>query len=113
MTTRATAARQIPWARVARVVGGLAAAVALAYGTLIAFFIGAIVTTGCFFECNDPNPVGGLPILASAGLLAGATITATVWAVTTRRLWPLVKTVGTVSAGLGVIAALVLTSGTT
>jgi len=103
--------RPIPWMRIARVVGGIAAAVSFAYGALIALFVGAVITSGCFFECNDPNPVGGVPILALAAVLAGLTVATLVWAVTQRTYWPLVKHVGSVVAGIGFLFAIFAAAG--
>jgi hypothetical protein len=111
--THTTQPSQIPWKRIGRVVGGVSAAAAFAYGALITAFIGSVITSGCFFTCSDPNPVGGFPILMSAAAMAGAAVTALAWAVSGRRLWPLTKTVGGVVTGLGVIGALVATVGMT
>ncbi|MFP5310600.1 MAG: hypothetical protein ACLGIR_13600 [Actinomycetes bacterium] len=45
----------------------------LAYLVLGAAFLGFVLTTGCFFTCEDPQPEYGLPILG-IGVAAVGTI---------------------------------------
>ena len=62
-----------------RVTAGIAIAIAIGFGTLILFFVGAVTATGCFIECSDPNPIGGALLLAGAVFGAASTVTAVVW----------------------------------
>lgn len=95
---------------VLRVAVGIAIGIAAGLGTLILFFVGAVTATGCFFECSDPNPVGGGLLLAGAVACAALTVTSVVWgAIGCNRpvLW---KVAGTV-AGLATLVVLVSVSG--
>jgi hypothetical protein len=64
-----------------RVIVGAVVAAAAGWGTLIAWFVGIIEFTGCFISCGDPNPLGGVGLMAVAAGLLGATVAAVGFAI--------------------------------
>lgn len=91
--------RLSPEARtVLRVASGIAIAIAAGFLTLILYFVGAVTATGCFFECSDPNVVGGGLLLAGAVLSSALTVTAVVWGAIGWNRRVLVRVAGTVAA---------------
>lgn len=54
-------------------------AIGFGFTTLALFVIGSIEFSGCFFECSDPNPVGGSLLLAGSTLTAGVVFLALAW----------------------------------
>lgn len=95
---------------VLRVAAGIAVGIAAGFGTLILFFFGAITATGCFIECNDPNPVGGALLLAGAVFGAALTVASVVWGAIGWNRRVLVKVAAAV-AGLATLVVLVSLSG--
>ena len=93
---------------VLRVSAGIAIGIAAGFGTLILGFVGAVEATGCFFECTDPNPVGGGLLLAGAVLFAALTVTSVVWGAIgwNRRVLARVAASVAVLATLGMLATL-------
>jgi hypothetical protein len=80
------------WARWLAVVAGVA-------GLLVvgpALFIGSILYTGCFFECSDPDRIGGTVLLMSAAGLVALAVGAFGLAATGR--WATARTAAIVTA---------------
>lgn len=95
---------------VLRVATGIAIGIAAGFGTLILFFIGAVTASGCFIECNDPNPVGGGLLLAGAVACASLTVASVVWGAIGWNRRVLVRVAASVAA-LATLIVLVAVSG--
>ena len=96
--------------RVLRAVAGLVAAIALFFGAGIAYIIGAVVATGCFIGCNDPDPIAGIPILMAAVVLLALALAALWWALFNRhwsRVW---RALGIFGAVLTVVLVALVSS---
>lgn len=65
--------------RVLRAALGVMIGIAFGLTTLALFVIGSIEFSGCFFECSDPNPVGGSLLLAGSTLTGGLVFLALGW----------------------------------
>ncbi|NNF64796.1 MAG: hypothetical protein HKN07_11150 [Acidimicrobiia bacterium] len=93
----------------ARVILGVIAAGATAFGAFVAMAIGFIVTTGCFFSCDDPQPLIGIPLLLASVGLAAVSLGSLWWAFVDRH-WRTVLRVllflGAISAALLVVTAI-------
>lgn len=93
----------------ARVVLGVIAAAATAFGSFVAMIIGFILTTGCFISCDDPQPLIGIPLLIGASLLAALCLASLWWAFVDRKWRTVVRVLtflGTISAALLVVTAI-------
>lgn len=85
--------------RALRAVAGLVAAIALLFAAGIVYVVGAVVATGCFIECNDPNPTAGIPILMAAVVLLALALAALWWGLFNRqwsRVWTALGIMGAV-----------------
>lgn len=84
---------------------GIAIAIGLGLTTLALFFIGAVEFSGCFFECGEPNLIGGSLLLAGSAISTGLLFVAVAWGVGMNgRAW-LAKTF---LVGFGLVATLLL-----
>lgn len=94
--------------RMPRVLAGLALAGGLGFAAFWAFIIGAVLTTGCFFTCEEPNPLAGVPILVLSGVLAGGAVGAAAWSVTTVSIRWTARVIALPASVVGVVVALIL-----
>lgn len=93
----------------ARVLLGVIAAAATAFGAFIAMAIGYIFTTGCFFSCDDPQPLIGIPLLLAAVGLGAVSLGSLWWAFVDRHWRGAVRVLlflGTISAALLIVTAI-------
>ena len=93
----------------ARVILGVIAAAATAFGAFVAMAIGYIVTTGCFFSCDDPQPLIGIPLLLAAAGLASVSLGSLWWAFVDRhwrRVVRVLLVLGTIAAALLIVTAI-------
>lgn len=96
--------------RVLRAVAGLVAAIALLFAAGIAYIIGAVVATGCFIACNDPDPTAGISILMAAVALLTLALAALWWGFFNRhwsRVW---RALGILGAVLTVVLVALVSS---
>lgn len=80
------------WARWLAFVAGVAGLLAVGPAVMV----GAIVYTGCFFECSDPDRLGGTVLLMSAAGLVALAVGAFGLAATGR--WTTARTAALVTA---------------
>ena len=95
--------------RVLRAALGVMIAIGFGFTTLALFVIGSIEFSGCFFECTDPNPVGGSLLLAGSTLTAGVVFLALGWGAGMNLRARLVKSFA-VGSGLAALLIIVLYS---
>lgn len=84
---------------------GIAVAIGLGLVTLALFFVGSVEFSGCFFECGEPNVVGGSLLLGGSAITTGLLFMAVAWGVGMNGRARLVKTF---SVGFGLVAILTL-----
>jgi hypothetical protein len=105
----ASSRRRSTTQRAIRAVAGLAAAAALVFAAGIAYLVGAVTATGCFIECNDPNPEFGIPILMASVVLLDLALAALWWGFFNshwRRVWKVLGLGGAVLA-MALVAGIV------
>lgn len=81
---------------------GVAVGIGLGLATLVLLFIGTVEFTGCFFNCSDPNLVGGSLLLAGAAVTTGLLFASLGWAAGMNNRSRLVRVFG---VGFGLAAA--------
>lgn len=94
-----TDASSAVWA-VVRVVAGIAVAAVSAFAAFLLLFIGITNTTGCFFECTDPNLLIGIPSLLGAVAVASLGVTSFVWGFGVNNRRTLLYVFGLTGAGI-------------
>ncbi len=77
-----------------RVGMGVAAAVGTGGLAAIALLVGVSLTTGCFFSCDDPNPLAGIPFLGATAALTTLSLAALWWGFVDRHWRLVLKTLG-------------------
>lgn len=110
MITESGMTMRLPWRRLLRVAVGLIAAAALAYGAAIGLFVALIVRAGCLFDCSSPtpNPAAAFTLLAVSAAAAASSVTTLAWALTSRTLVVLLRSVWVVAMALFLVAALLV-----
>lgn len=96
-----------PWVLV-RVGMGVADAAVAGSLAAIALLIGVTLTTGCFFSCDDPKPLVGIPFLVATVALVTFGLGALWWGFVDRHWRTVLKTLG-IAGSIGAIV-LVLTT---
>lgn len=87
-----------------RILLGVIGAALLGFGAVVAMFIGAVVTTGCFISCDGANPVVGIPILLIAAVAATLALLTLWWGFVDRHWVRAIVAIGS----FGIVGAIVL-----
>lgn len=104
--------RALTWsATLGRIAAGLGIAVVTGTAALLLLLLGVTELSGCFFACpNDPNPLGGVALLAGAVASGAAAVTALAWGLAGQR-WRLTQIYLVTTAVLGAYVAVNLMAG--